>query len=151
MPGDKVLAFAAYFARQPHPDVISSAGGRLCYLTYVVRARALTPFPRGGAEADGGEVDCRFVATPVADMLVSGGSGLPFILFGTAPREATDLVVTEAHGRIRTFSLPRVLVRAEPSRQVVILDLTRFGRRSCDRVSLLADGRVIAHENFIPV
>jgi hypothetical protein len=151
LPGDEVLAFTAYFATQPHPDVISSQGGRLCYLTYVARARALPPLRRGGAEANGGAVDCRPDLTPVADMLLSGGSGLPFILFGTAPREATDLVVTDAHGRTRTFSLPRVVVRAEPSRQVVILDLTRFGIRSCDRVSLLADGRIIAHENFIPV
>lgn len=151
LPGDEVLAFTAYIARQPHPGEISVAGGRLCYLTFVARARGLTPLRRGGTEADGGAVDCRLDPTPVADMLVSGGSGLPFILFGTAPREATELVVTGVRGQTRTFSLPQVPVRAEPSRQVVIVDLTRFGIRSCNRVSLLAGGRVIAHENFIPV
>jgi hypothetical protein len=133
----EVLAFAAYTAR-----------GHLCYLTYVAHPRRLTPFRRNGANWNAGEVDCRLSPTPAVDMMVSGGSGMQFILFGTAPRAATELAVTDARGRTRTFSLPQVGVRGAPSRQAVIVDLTTVGIGSFDRLALLAGGRVIAHETF---
>jgi hypothetical protein len=81
-------------------------------------------------------------------MLVSGGSGMQFILFGTAPRAATELAVTDAHGRTRRFALPQVGVRGAPSRQAVIVDLTTVGIRSCDRLVLLTGRRVLAREQF---
>jgi hypothetical protein len=131
----EVLAFAAYTAR-----------GHLCYLTYIAHPRRLTPLRRANWNA--GEVDCRLSPTPAVDMLVSGGSGMQFILFGTAPRAATELAVTDAHGRTRRFSLPQVGVRGAPSRQAVIVDLTTVGIHSCDRLVLLTGRRVLAREQF---
>jgi hypothetical protein len=136
--GGEVLAFTAYSAR-----------GHLCYLTYIAHPGRLAPFRRGGAESDAGAVACRRSdPTPPIDMMASGGSGMQFILYGTVTRAATDLAITDAHGQTRTFSLPRVPSRAEPSRQVVIVDLTTVGIGSFDRLALLAGGRVIAHETF---
>ena len=137
--GGEVLAFAAYTAR-----------GHLCYLTYIAHPGPLAPFRRGGAESDAGAVDCRRSDqdTPPVDMLISGGSGQQFILYGTAPRAATDLAITDAQGHMWTFSLPRVPARGAPSRQVVIVDLTTVGIHSCDGLALLAGGRVIARQRF---
>jgi hypothetical protein len=105
------------------------------------------------AAAGAGGVDCEPPGrTRAVDMSLLGGSGLggPFILYGTAPRAATELAITDAEGRTRTFALPRVPVRGESSRQAVILDLTTVGIHSCHRLALLAGGRVFARQQFIP-
>jgi hypothetical protein len=128
------------------------SGGRSCALTYVARLKRLVPFR--GRGSDGGGVDCEPPGrTRAVDMSLLGGSGLegPFILYGTAPRAATELAITDAKGRTRTFSLPRVPVRGQLSRQAVILDLTTVGIHSCDRLTLLAGGRVLARKYFSPV
>jgi hypothetical protein len=128
------------------------SGRRSCYLTYIARPKRLVPFR--GRGSGGGGIDCGPPGrTRVVDMSLLGGSGLggPFILYGTAPRAATELAITDAKGHTRTFSLPRVPVRGQPSRQVVILDLTTVGIHSCDRLTLLAGGRVVARQHFIPV
>ncbi len=128
------------------------SGGRSCYLTYIARPKRLVPFR--GRGSDGGVVECEPPGrTRAVDMSLLGGSGLggPFILYGTVTRAATDLAITDAHGRTRTFSLPQVPARGEPARQVVILDLTTVGIHSCDRLTLLAGGRVLARQHFIPV
>jgi hypothetical protein len=131
--GGEVLAFAAYSAR-----------GHLCYLTYIAHPRRLAPLRRGAAA-----VDCRRSdPTPPIDVMISGGSGMQIILYGTVQRAATELAITDAHGQTRTFSLPRVPARGAPTRQILIVDLTRVGIDSCDRLALLAGGHVIAHENF---
>jgi hypothetical protein len=128
-----------------------TSDGRPCYLTYIGRPGALAPFK--GRGSDGGAVDCRRSPTPSLDMSLLGGSGLggPFILYGAAPRAATALAITDAHGRTRMFSLPRIPVPGEPARQAVIVDLTRVGIHSCRGLAVLGRGRVLAREQFIPV
>jgi hypothetical protein len=128
------------------------SGERSCSLIYIARPSRLVPFR--GRGSDGGGVNCEPPGrTAAVDMSLLGGSGLggPFILYGTAPRAATELAITDADGRTRTFSLPRVPVRGEPSRQAVILDLTTVGIHSCDRLTLLAGGHILARKRFIPV
>jgi hypothetical protein len=128
------------------------SGGRSCALTYIARPKRLVPFR--GRGSDGGVVECEAPGrAPAVDMSLLGGSGLggPFILYGTALRAAAELAITDANGRTRTFSLPRAPVRGQPSRQAVILDLTTVGIHSCDRLTLLAGGHILAGKWFIPV
>jgi hypothetical protein len=137
IPDGRVFVFAAF-----------GSNLRRCVLTYTALAGSLRPERPAASQVQCMPSDSELPFQPlnIGPAELAG----PLVLYGSAPARADRLAITTDAGRRLWFRLPEVPLHADPSRQVVLLNLAPLGPESVIRADAVEGRHVLQSNTFLP-